>query len=326
MDRRHALAALVALGASAVPVRAPGQSARRIGYIVISPLVDPPSPERAAFLAGLHELGYFGDAAIRIEYRSANNDRAKLHALADELARSNAEMIVATSTPVAIAAAQATSKVPIVLAGVGDARETGLVSNYARPEGNVTGVTWNTIELAGKGFQMLRELLPRGERVALIHNPEDAITRHIYPISRAVSARLGFHPIGVPVSNVATLQAAIEQIERTRPDAIEVLVDALLVTYRRIIADEALRLKIPCMSSYHRFVDVGALMSYAADLDALYRRAAYYVDRILKGATPRELPIEEPAKYLLVLNLGTARAIGVTFPQSLLLRANRVIE
>lgn len=323
MKRR---AFLVASALAPVAALAQAGKQRRIGYLLLTPFTDPPSAERAAFLAELRTLGYVDGRNLRIDYRSAQGDREQLAALANELVKSGVEVIVATSTAATRAAVRATRSIPIVMLGIGDVQRAKLVMNLARPEGNLTGVTWDTFELVAKRLQLLKESLPRAMRLALLSNPRDAVAAEQVTISLAASEALGLRLTGYPAGNTDELQAALGELARRRPDALFVVPDGQTVSYRRIIADEALRLRIPCFSGYRGFVEAGALMSYAADLAPLYRRGATYVARLLNGANPAELPVEQPTKYELLVNLRTAKALGLTIPQAILVRADEVIQ
>jgi putative tryptophan/tyrosine transport system substrate-binding protein len=298
----------------------------RIGYLLLTPLVDPPSAERAAFLAELRNLGYVDGKNLRIEYRSAERSKPRLDAIADELVRAKVDVIVAPSTPSARAAQQATRSVPIVMLGIGDAQRAKLVTNYARPEANITGVTWLQTELVAKRFQLLKETLPRAVRVGMVRNPGDAPAGEQYSLGVQAAQQLRLELHDYPVAGTEQLQLALERAARERPDALFVIPDSRIATYRKIIADEALKQRIPCFSSYRGFVDAGALMSYAADLTDLYRRGAAFVARLLQGATVAELPVEQPSRFQLVLNLKTAKALGLKIPHSVMVLADEVIE
>lgn len=323
ISRRVFVTALLTL-----PVAGRAQQAKmhRIGYLLLTPLVDPPSVERAAFLAELRALGYTEGRNLRIEYRSAEASREKLGLLAEELVREKVEVIVATATAAALAAAKATRTIPVVFVGIGDAQRAKLVNNFARPEANVTGVTWLTFETVSKRFQLLKETLPRAARVALVWNPADTAAAEQHPLVRDAASRLHLKLDDYHVAGAEQLQRALERLGRERPDAIFVMPDARMVTYRKIIADEALKQRIPCFSSYRGFVEAGALMSYAADLTDLYRRGATFVARLLRGAKPAELPVEQPTRFQLVLNLKTARALGLKIPHSVMVLTDEMIE
>lgn len=323
ISRRAFVTALLTL-----PLAGRAQQAKthRIGYLLLTPLVHPPSPERAAFLAELRSLGYTEGKNLRIEYRSAEGNREKLGLLAEELVREKVEVIVATATGAALAAAKATRTIPIVFVGIGDAQRAKLVNNFARPEANVTGVTWLTFETVSKRFQLLKETLPHAARVALVWNPADTAAAEQHPLVRDAASRLRLKLDDYHVAGAEQLQRALDRLGRERPDAIFVMPDARMVTYRKIIADEALKQRIPCFSSYRGFVEAGALMSYAADLTDLYRRGATFVARLLRGAKPAELPVEQPTRFQLVLNLKTARALGLKIPHSVMVLTDEMIE
>lgn len=314
--------------ALAAPLAARAQPAKthRIGYLLLTPLTETPSPERAAFLAELRSLGYVEGKNLRIEYRSAQSRREKLPALAEELVREKVEVIVATSTPGARAAADATRDIPIVFIGVGDASRAKLVSNFARPEANLTGVTWLTAETVSKRLQLLKETLPRASRVALVWNPADGPSSEHYALVREAADRLQLALEDYRISGVDELQTELQRLPHERPDAIFVITDSRMVTYRKIIADEARKLRIPCFADYRGFAESGALMSYSADLTDLFRRGAAFVARLLKGAKPAELPVEQPTRFQLVINLKAAKALGLKIPQSVMVLADELIE
>ena len=307
-------------------VRGQQPQAHRIGYLLFAPLTAKPSPERAAFLAELRSLGYAEGRNLRIEYRSADANRDALAPLAEDLVRERVELIVATSTPGARAAAQATRAIPVVFIGVGDAQRAGLVNNFARPEANVTGVTWLTFETVEKRFQLLKETLPHAQRVALVWNPADTASVELHPVVREAATRLRLGLDDYPITGVEDLQRVLERMAREKPVALFVMPDSRMVTYRKIIADEALKLRIPCFSSYRGFVEAGALMSYAADLTDLYRRGANFVARILGGARVADLPVEQPTRFQLVVNLRTAKTLGLKIPNSVMVLTDEMIE
>ena len=316
------------IASALAPIAAFAQQGKphRIGYLLLTSFVDPPSAERAAFLAELRSHGYAEGRNLRIEYRSAEGNRERLSPLAEELVREKVDVIVATSTPGARAAAQATRDIPVVFIGVGDAQRAKLVKNFARPEANVTGVTWLTFETVSKRFQLLKETLPRATRVALVWNPGDGASIEQHALAREAANRLRLELEDYHVTGTEQLQKALDRLGRERPDAIFVVPDSRMVTYRKIIADEALKQRIPCFSSYRGFVEAGALMSYAADLTDLYRRGATFVARLLNGAKPAELPVEQPTRFQLVLNLKTAKALGLKIPQSVMVLTDELIQ
>jgi len=327
MTTRRDFFALV-VAASLAASGAAGQSRDRVwrlGYLVLNRLTDPPSPERAAFLAALQELGYAIGTNLIIEYRSANSDREQLPFLADELLQEKVDAIVVGSSDPARAVLNATKNVPIIMLGVGDPIAFGLVTNLARPGSNITGSSWQSVDLTGKRFGLLKEALPRATRVSYLWNPETVAVAS-FAAAQEAAGRTGFVLDELRVATSEELQRSIQALERRRPNALYVNVDTRIATYRQIIADAAIRLKVPSMSGYRGFVEAGGLISYAASLTELYRRGATYVDRILKGAKPGDLPIEQPTKFELVINMKTAKALGLTIPQSVLLRADEVIR
>jgi putative ABC transport system substrate-binding protein len=309
-----------------VAVRAQQAKMHRIGYLLLTPFVDPPSAERAAFLAELRKLGYAEDRNLRIEYRSAEGNREKLLILAKELVQARVDLIVAPSTPAARAASQATRTIPIVMIGIGDAQRAKLVANLARPEANVTGVTWLTSELVAKRFQLIRETLPRAARVALFFNPDDAAAVEQVAISREAASRLRLQLVDYHVAGAEQLVQALDRLNRERPDALFAIADERMATYRKIIADAALKERLPFFSQYRGFTEVGGLMSYAADLSDLFRRGATQVARLLQGAKVADLPVEQPTRFQLVLNVKTAKALGLKIPQSVMVLTDELIE
>ena len=298
----------------------------RLGYLILNPLSEPPSPERAAFIAALRELGYVVGTNLEIEYRSADFDRERLSFLAEELVNAKVDAIVVASADPARAAMNATKTIPIIMLGIGDPVAFGLVTNLARPESNVSGVSWQSIDLVGKRFTLLKEMLPRARRAAILWNPETVEGGVGQASARDAAQRIGFALEELRVSDLDGLRGALAVLERTHPDVLYVNIDAKIAPYRQIIADAAIRLKIPSVSGYRGFAEAGGLMAYGASLTDLYRRAAKYVDRVFRGAKPADLPIEQPINFDLVINLKTAKALGLTIPQSLLLRASEVIE
>lgn len=327
MMNRRAFVACIGLLASgaAIGATAPPRGVR-IGYLVHFPLDEPASAERKAFLAGMRELGHVEGRNLVIEYRSADGDATRLRDLAAELVRSGVDAIVAPAADVALAAMAATKALPIIMVGIGDPVASGIVANLGRPGGNVTGTAWQTPELAGKRFDLLKELLPRAARVAVVWNPEFVIgPTHLDAVKQA-ARKSGLAIDELPVRNVEQLADVLRALERSRPDALLVLVDPRIGRYRKIIADAALKQKLPSISNYRGYVDSGGLLSYSADLAHLYYRAASHVDRIIRGAKPGDLPVELPTKYELIVNQQTAKSLGITIPQALLLRADEVIR
>ena len=319
---------LITIGVLAGP---PGPHAQRpggvprIGYLVLPPLVDPPSLERKAFLDGLRELGYVVGQNIVIEYRSAAWNREVLPDLAAELVKLKVDVIVAI--PGAVEAARdATKTIPIVVPSITDPVEDRLVASLARPGGNITGTGGIASELVGKQLELLKEAIPRLSRVAVLWNPANQGAPLQWKGTQSAARRLGVtlqsHEVRDPNDFPRTLSA----ITRRRPDALITFASPLTTAYRPIIVELATKQRLPTMFGVKADVEAGGLMSYSANLPDSFRRAARYVDRILKGARPGDLPIEQPTRFELIINLKTAKALGLTIPQTLLLQADQVIE
>jgi putative tryptophan/tyrosine transport system substrate-binding protein len=315
-----------ALTVAATPPTSDAQQAGavpRIGFL--SPGVAASAPN-AAFRQGLRELRYVDGQNILVEYRWGDGDAARLPALAAELVRLPVEVVVATNNPAVLAARQATSNIPIVCVACSDPVGTGLVASLAHPGGNVTGFSLVTPELSGKRLQFLRETLPRIARVALLWD-----AGHVGMADRVKETETAARQLGVTlhvewVKDPAHLDRAFATLAQARPDAFLTTVEPFTEGHRQRIVDFAAQHQLPAMYEDREFVDAGGLMAYGPSLTANYRRAAAYVDKILKGAKPGELPVEQPTKFELVINLKTAKALGLTIPQSVLVRADEVIR
>jgi putative ABC transport system substrate-binding protein len=279
-----------------------------------------------ALRGGLKDLGYLEGKNIALELRNAEGNNDRLAALADELVRLRVDVILALNTPAAMAAKKATAKIPIVIARVTDPVRSGLVSSLARPGGNVTGLSFNNAELAVKGLELLREALPRIARVAVLSN--EGNPAHPPQVAAMASAgdRIGLKLHGVVLRNPTDLSAAFQAAARLGVEALFVLDDTALTRERGEILELATRHSLPVVARYKDFADAGALIAYGPNLSAVYRRAANYIDRLLKGARASDLPLEEPAVFDLVVNLRTARALDLTISKSVLVRADHVIE
>jgi len=311
----------------ALPFAAEAQQAGKVPRIGFLFYGSPgPSPELDAFRQGLRELGYIEGQNITIEYRSADNKLDRLSALADELVRLKVDVIVTPGTPASVAAKHATSTIPIVFAGVADAVGAGLVANFARPGGNITGLTGISAELGGKRLELLKEVAPKASRVAVLYNPADRsnvlVLKELQESAPAL--RLTLQPLGV--RGPGEFEGAFVAMSRKRAHALFGAAGILTTEHRKAIVDLAAKSRIPAMWGERQFVEAGGLMSYAVNFYDQVRRAATYVDKILKGAKPGDLPVEQPTKFELVINLKTAKALGFTIPQSLLLRADEVIQ
>ena len=326
---RRTFIAILAGSLLATPLAAEAQpkaGVPRIGYLgnsspsLESDLVD-------AFRQGLGEFGYTEGQNITIEYRWAEGKYDRFPDLVADLVRLKVDVIVTAGTPGALAAKQATKTIPIVMAVAADAVGAGLVASLARPGGNVTGSTTIVQELEGKRLELLREVVPRLSRVAVLWNPANPVQPIILKQTQlaAPGLRLRLEPI-VGVSGVRELEGAFATISRARPDALILLADRFLLAERTQIVEFAAKRRLPTMYPYREMVKAGGLMSYSPSYPDLFRRAATFVDKILKGAKPGDLPVEQPTKFEFIINLKTAKALGLTMPQSLLQRANEIIQ
>ena len=306
----------------------PGAKVPRVGIITPQSSSDP-QVQRAfdVFRQALRELGYVEGQNVALEYRWAEGKYERLPGLATELVRSKVDVIVATGGVLSGQAAQrATRTIPIVVTGAPDPVAAGLVTSLARPGANITGLAQVSDQLVGKELELLREVVPRVTRVAVLWNPTNSgNTQQLRAAQRAAAAlELRLQPVEVRSS--AEIDTAFEVITRERAEALLVLLDATFYDQRARIVDLAARNRLPAVYGYSVFAEAGGLMSYAANRFDMVRHIAVYVDKILKGAKPADLPIEEPRKFELVINLKTAKTLKLTIPPSMLLRADQVIE
>ena len=299
--------------------------APRIGFLTSFSPDDVPL-WRDGFLKGLRELGYTEGRTILIEYRYADGRPERLAALADELVRLKVDIIVTETTPAALAAQRATSAIPIVMTIVADPVASRLVASLGRPGGNITGMSLQLPDLTAKRLQLLYELVPTMSRAGILWNVTSPITRPQYTSAEAIAPVLGiqFDPLGV--RGPEDFEKALQSASRRGTTAVLILDDFLVTRYTRRIAELTFKTRLPAIAGITGFGEAGGLASYGPNFPGLSHRAATYVDKILKGAKPSTLPIEQPTSFELVLNLKTARAFGLTIPPALLLRANRVIE
>ena len=275
---------------------------------------------------GLRDLGYVEGKSIALEERSSQGRNERLSDLASELVRLKVNVIVTRGTPETLAAKQATTTIPIVIAGAGDPVRSGLVSSLARPGGNVTGVMVLGPGLAAKRLELLKEAVPNMSRVAFLWNPANPDQKSSFNEVQAGARALGVTLQSVEARSREELEQAFAMMKQRRPSALLMTADGVHQRYIGRIVDFASETRLPAMYQLKEGVDRGGLMSYGASLPDLGRRAASYVDKILRGAKPDDLPIEQPTKFELVINLKTAKALGLTIPQTLLLRADQVIE
>jgi putative tryptophan/tyrosine transport system substrate-binding protein len=295
----------------------------RIGYLA----GDPQAPSHEAFRQGLRDLGYAEGQTILIEWRYAEDKPDRFPELAAELVRLKVDVVVAANAAAVGALKRATTTIPIVVASYGgDLVADGIVASFARPGGNITGVTPLDPELSGKQMELLKETLPKLSRLAAMWKPDDSGSALQWRETQAAATRLGIQLLSLEVRTSGELDKAVESATRARVDTLLVLRNPLFYVLRKRIVNLAEKSRLPGMYPSSEFVDDGGLMSYAANNNAQYRRAATYVDKILKGAKPADLPIEAPTKFELVINLKMAKQIGVTFPQSVLFQADKVIK
>ena len=330
MDRRAFLGTLTG-GLLAAPLAGQAQQpvakVARIGYLVTNLAVNPHLHE--AFRQGLRDLGYVEGCNLVIEYRDAEGKVERLPALAPELVALNVDVIVAPGTPQALAAKQATRTIPIVFTAAFDPVTDGLVTSLARPGGNVTGLATLSSELVGKNLEQLKQAVPGVSRVAILWQPGGMGERTEKDMLKGVevTARaLGVRPQFVEARGPADFDRAFSEMTRARAGTLTVVGSSMFVSERRRLVDLAAKHRLPAVYAQRAYVDVGGLMSYGPDVADLFRRAATYVDKILRGARPADLPIEQPTKFELLINLKTAKALGLTIPPSLLQRADQVIE
>lgn len=283
--------------------------------------------QRDAFRGGLRELGYIEGQSIVFEERWAEGKLERFGDLIADLLRSNVDVIVVGSAPGALAAKNAATTTPVVFVAVTDPIGSGVVSSLARPGGNITGTSLVIgEELAGKWVELVKDALPRVSSVAALGHPDHPMTRMYVKGMEAAARTLGLKLQVFDVRDVAGLDSALSMIAKAPPGALIVTASPLFGTHRKRIADFALPRGIPTIGFVRELVVDGILMSYGPSITDSYRRGAVYVDRILKGAKPADLPVEQPTKFELVINLRTARALGLTMPPVLLLRADYVIE
>ncbi|MFZ1058456.1 MAG: ABC transporter substrate-binding protein [Candidatus Rokuibacteriota bacterium] len=313
---------LAPLGAAAQP---PGK-VPRIGYLSAgSPSGAPHLLE--AFRQGLRELGWVEGQNIVIDYRFAEGRFERLPDLAADLVRLKVDIIVAVPTPGAAAAKNATETIPIVVIGVRDPVGIGLIASLARPGGNITGLSFSVgMEILSKGLELLKETVPKVRRVAILSNPGNPAhplaIREVNVAARSLGVQLQLLEPRGPNE----FDGAFAAMAKERVGALLVIADSMFILHRTQLADLAARSRLPAMYGYREHPEAGGLMSYGSSLRDLWRRAATFVDKILKGAKPGDLPVEQPTKFELVINLKTAKALGLTIPQSVLIRADEVIR
>jgi putative ABC transport system substrate-binding protein len=321
------LVATLALAVLVVPLAAVAQQpmhVHRIGYLLGT--TREPEPYVEAFLEGMRALGYVEGQNLVMEYRAAAGQYERLPALAAELVRLPVDVLLAVTTPAALAAKQATTTIPIVMMGVGDPVGSGLVASLARPGDNVTGLASLDSELVGKQLELLKTVLPSVSRVALLSNPANPAHALTMQQAEVAAQALGLQLHRVEAGGPEAFDSAFAAMTRAHAGALLVVGSAVLVEHRRRLAELAATSRLPTMHNARPFVEAGGLMAYAPSRLDIRRRAAVYVDKLLKGAKPADLPVEQPMKFELVINLKTAQALGITVPPALLMLADEVIQ
>jgi putative ABC transport system substrate-binding protein len=325
---RSILTIILTIALLAAPLAVEAQPARgihRIGFLGNSTaaleanLVGP-------FRQGLRELGYVEGQNLVIEYRWAEGKYERFPFLIAELLTLKVEVIVTAGTPASLAVKKATTSVPLVMVAVGDPVATGLVASLARPGGNITGLTSVAEELEGKRLELLREVLPKISHVAVMCNSRNAACVAAEKAVRAAGAALQIKVLWLDVRAADQFEGAFAAIARERPEALLVLADRLFLHDRVRLMDFATQSRLPGVHAYRELVEAGGLMSFGPSYAGMHRRAAYYVDRVLKGAKPGDLPVERPTTFDMVINLKTAKALGLTIPPSVLARADEIIQ
>ncbi len=330
MITRRAFIGALAGGVLAAPVAVEGQQAGKVPRIgVLLPgnsARAARNPPMQAFYQALRDLGWVEGQNVAFERRYAEDQFDRLTDLAIGLARLSVDVIVTASTPPAKAARAATGRIPIVMMDPGDPVASGLVASLARPGGNVTGISSIAPDLAAKRLEMLKGAVPKVSRVGILFNAAIPPAEVAMKEMTAAAGVLGLKVQSVPVQSPKGFDDAFGVITRERADGLIVFADPLTFSHQEVVVNFAAKTRIAALFAAKEFVDIGGLMSYGPSYPGMFRRGAYYVDKILKGAKPADLPVEQPTKFELVLNLKTAKALGLTIPPSLLLRADEVIE
>jgi putative ABC transport system substrate-binding protein len=327
MKRRTFLCGLT-LGTLAAPFTAGAQQPKpivRIGFLSSSS-AERERPRLTAFRQTLRELGYLEGQNIVIEPRYAGGNFQQLPELAAELARVKVDILVVAGAPASHAARKTTSVIPIVMVGVADPVGLGLADSLARPGGNITGLSDFNAGVVAKRLELLREVVPSASRVAVLVNPTNPSNPLQLKLTQAAASTLGVRLLPLEAKSAEEIDRAFAAMRTERAEAVIVIGDPMFGSHRRRLIDLSAKRGLPAIYSTREYVIDGGLVSYGTNLDDLYRRAPYFVDKILKGAKPADLPVEQPTKFELVINLKTAKALGLTIPQSLLRRADEVIQ
>ena len=329
IDRRGFIGTLAA-GLLAAPILVDGQPAGkvpRVGYLNPGSASDPLRQRRLdAFRQGLRELGYVEGQNIAIEHRWAEGKYDRYPTLAAELVRSKVDVIVAQSGEATQATRRVTKTIPIVMSMVMDPVGSGIVGSLAHPEGNVTGTSFMAPDLVGKQLELIKEVVPKVSRVALLRHPTNPASATYTPAAEAAARILGVQLQILDARTAQEIDTAFATMTRERAGSLVIFPDAFFGTQRRQIAELAAKTRLPAIHGGPGYAEIGGLMGYSPNPLELERRVATYVDKILKGAKPGDLPVEQPTRFELVINLKTAKALGLTIPQSLLVRADEIIQ
>jgi len=323
--RRRDFIALALAGGMAWPISAPAQKRDKVSIVgVLSPFKDSESTLMTDVRAGLRDHGYIEGQNLKIEYRSAEGRTERLSGLALDLMNANVDIIVTSSAPAIQIVRTATSKIPVVFARVGDALDQGIVQSLAHPGGNLTGISWFAPELSGKSIDILREVSSKTSHVAIFR--EAAGGAASATAAAAAVRHYGLKATIFQARTAAELETVFEGMKDAQVDSVIVLEGLMIFNNAKLIANLAAKNQLPAIFFDSAFVDAGGLVSYGPNFNEMHRRAAYFVDRILKGAKPGDLPVEQPTKFDLVINLSTAKKLGLTVPATFLLRADRIVE
>jgi putative tryptophan/tyrosine transport system substrate-binding protein len=326
IDRRGFVGAVVlgSLGVARPALGQPGAKPARIGWLSVARYTE--TPLWPVFIAGMRDLGWVEGEHYVVEHRAHEGHPERLPALAAELVASKVDLIVASGTPLAVAAKAATSTIPIVFFYVGNPVGAGLVASLARPGGNATGTGGLSVGLLGKELQLLKEAVPKATRVGLLINPDFAGHNEAQAELDAASRALHLTLVPAEVRAADDIEPAFVLLAKARVDGVFVVPQPLLFREAGRIARLAIEQRLPAISLPEEFADAGALLSYGDRLIDVFRRTPFFIDRILKGAKPADLPVEQSTRFYLTVNLKTARAIGLAMPPTLMLRADRTIE
>ena len=297
----------------------------RIGYVGAGSLKTA-GHHAEAFVQGLRELGYVDGQNIVIEYRWAEGKLERLPGFVAEFVQAKVEVIISSATPAIRVAKEQTSTIPIVMAGVTDPVGVGFVASLARPGGNITGLTHLSPDLSGKRLELLKEVLPRLLRVGVLWNPNQPGQPTAFKDTQVAAQALKVALLSMEARNQKEIEKVLSGVGKERPQALFELPDPLVFLNRGLIVEFAAKHRLPAMYSFREYVDAGGLMSYGTSFSDLFRRAATYVDKILKGRSPADLPVEQPMKFEFIVNLKAAKQIGLTIPPNVLVRADRVIR